>query len=251
MLSDADSSSNRVTDNTGNGYVSLNPLYPMLDYGRGAYDQRQTLVVNGLYNLPFDKYLKGRVLKAGLGGWALNGIWQYGSGVPLNVNTGFNNSGNGDPQIPERPNVSPGFSNNPTSGVTAGCGGTAINPIIPAGPLHTPSRWFDPCAISLPPLGVLTDASTIGKDTIDGPGTNVINLGISKNFAFTERVKLQFRAEAFNLANHPQFGVVAGSALQVFTSNRQYSGSAGALTITQGGGGLGGRNIQFGMKLTF
>jgi hypothetical protein len=79
----------------------------------------------------------------------------------------------------------------------------------------------------------------------------VINIGISKNFAFTERVKLQFRAEAFNLANHPQFSLVAASALQIFASNRTYSGSAGALTVTQGEGGLGGRNIQFGMKLTF
>lgn len=246
MLSDADSTSNRVTDNTGNSYVSLNPLYPMLDYGRGAYDQRQTAVVNGLYNLPFDKYLKGRVLKAGLGGWALNGIWQWGSGLPLNVNTGFNNSGNGDPQIPERPNITQGFTNNPTSGVTAGCAG------IPAGqPLHTPNRWFDPCAFSLPPAGVLTDASTVGRDTINGPGTSVINLGISKTFAFTERVKLRFRAEAFNLANHPQFSLVAASALNVFASNRTYSGSAGVLTVTQGEGGLGGRNIQFGMKLTF
>lgn len=167
-----------------------------------------------------------------------------GTGVPINANTGFNNSGNGDPTIPERPNVNPAFSNNPTSGVTAGCGGGAIG----AGqPLQAPNRWFDPCAFSLPPAGVLTTTATVGRDTINGPGTNVINMGVSKNFAFSERMKLQFRAEAFNLPNHPQFGV---PSLTLFNSNRTYNGTSGAISITQNGGGLGGRNIQFGLKLT-
>src|SRR5262249_36753093 len=88
LLGDSDSTSNRVTDNTGTGYVSLVPNYPLADYGRGAYDQRQTFVLNGLYNLPGDR-LTNKVMKAVIGGWALNGIWQYGSGIPLNINTGF------------------------------------------------------------------------------------------------------------------------------------------------------------------
>ena len=245
MLADADSTSNRVTDNTGNGYVSLSPSNPLLDYGRGAYDQRHTLVVNALYNLPFDKYLKGSAVKAAFGGWALNGIWQFGTGIPLNINDGFNNSGNGDPTQPDRPNVNSGFSNNPINGVTAGCGGG----VIPAGQsLQTPNRWFDPCEFSLPRAGVLADPSTVGKNTVTAPGTDVVNLGLSKTFSLKERAKLQFRSEAFNLLNHPQFGV---PNVLLFNSNGTYSGTAGAITITQGGGGLGGRNIQFGLKLTF
>ena len=243
MLSDSDSTSNRVTDNTGTGYVSLNPLFPMWDYGLGAYNQKHTFVLNGLYDLPFDKFLTGRFLKAAVGGWALNGIWQYGTGIPLNINTGFNNSGNGDPTQPDRPNIKSGFSNNPTSGVTSGCAG------VPAGqPLGTPDRWFDPCAFELAPAGTLVTPATVGKDTVIGPGTNQVNIGLAKNFPVTERVKLQFRAEAFNLFNHAQFGV---PNVLLFASNRTQVGTGGSITITQGGGGLGGRNIQLGLKLTF
>src|SRR5262249_49904967 len=85
-LSDADSSANRVTDNTGTGYVLLDPLNPERDYGRSAYDQRHVLVVSSQYQLPGDKLLSGRFAKALLGGWMLNGIWQFGSGLPLNIN---------------------------------------------------------------------------------------------------------------------------------------------------------------------
>jgi hypothetical protein len=243
LLGDSDSTSNRVTDNTGTGYVSLVPNNPMADYGRGAYDQRQTFVLNGLYNLPFDQYLKNPVVKFALGGWALNGIWQYGSGIPLNINDGFNNSGNGDPTQPDRPNVNSGFSNNPINGVTAGCPG------IPAGQrLHTPGRWFDPCAFSLPLAGTLWGPATVGKSTVNGPGTNQINMGLSKSFSIRERLKFQFRAEAFNLFNKAQFGV---PNVLLFNSNRTYAGTGGQITITQGGGSLGGRNIQLGLKMTF
>jgi hypothetical protein len=239
-LSESDSSANRVTDNTGSGYVSFDPRNPLRDYGRSAYDQRHLLVINGQYELPFAKNLNGRVQKMLLGGWAVNGIWQYGSGLPLNINDGFSNSGNGDPVQPDRPNLNPGFSNNPTSGSTRGCAG------IPSGqPLHTPNRWFDPCAFSLSPAGTF---GNLGRDTINGPGFDQLNFTVAKNFALTERMKLQFRAEFFNLFNHAQFGLPNNF---VFQDNRTYAGTAGVITSTAGIAGLGGRNIQLGLKLTF
>jgi hypothetical protein len=223
-LSDSDSSSNRVTDNTGTGYVFLDPLNPLRDYGRSAYDQRHVIVVNSQYALPFDKYLGNRVEKALIGGWVINGILQFGSGLPLNVGDGFNNSGNGDPVFPDRPNINPGFSSNPISGTTNGCGG-----VIPAGQqLGTPNRWFDPCVFSLNTAGTL---GNLGKNTINGPRTDQINLTLAKNFAFSERIKLQFRVEAFNLLNHPQFGL---PSLPIFQSNGTYSGSAGVITSSAG-----------------
>jgi hypothetical protein len=243
LLGDSDSTSNRVTDNTGTGYVSLVPNYPLADYGRGAYDQRHTFVLNGLYNLPGDQYLKNKFVKGVFGGWALNGIWQYGSGIPLNINTGFNRSGNGDPTQPDRPFVNSALGNNPINGVESGCAG-----IAPGQPLQTPNRWFDPCAFSLPPAGTLWAGGTVGKSTVNGPGTDTVSVGLSKSFSFTERVKLQVRAEAFNLFNHAQFGV---PNVLIFNSNGTYAGTGGQITLTQGGGGLGGRNLQLGMKMTF
>jgi len=239
-LSENDSFANRVIDNIGTSYVSLDPLNPSRDYGRSGTDQRHTLVINGQYALPFAERLKGRMPKAILGGWTASGIWQYGSGLPLNANTGFNNSGNGDTTPPDRPNLTPGFSNNPTSGVTAGCGG-----IIPAGQaLRTPTRWFDPCAFSLPVAGTY---GNLGRDTMNGPVTNMVNFTLAKNSSLTETVKLQFRAEFFNLFNHANFGT---PSIAIFQSDRTYSGSAGVVANSNNPG-LGGRNIQFGLKLVF
>ena len=56
----------------------MNPLDIQRDYGRSTYDQRNLLVINSQYQLPFDKHLKGTLMKGLLGGWLLNGIWQYG-----------------------------------------------------------------------------------------------------------------------------------------------------------------------------
>jgi len=65
--------------------------------------------------------------------------------------------------------------------------------------------------------------------------------------ALTERMKLQFRTEFFNMFNHAQFKTPGNL---IFNSNGTYIGSAGAIVATTGEG-LGGRNIQFGLKLTF
>jgi hypothetical protein len=88
----------------------------------------------------------------------------------------------------------------------------------------------------------------LGRDTINGPGFDQLNFTVAKNFALTERMKLQFRAEFFNLFNHAQFGLPNNF---VFQDNRTYAGTAGVITSTAGIAGLGGRNIQLGLKLTF
>jgi hypothetical protein len=243
-LDEADSTQNRISDNTGNGYTSFDPLNPGRDYGRSAYDQRHTVVVNAQYDLPFARSLKGAG-KAILGGWAVSGIWSYGSGVPLNINTGFNRSLNGDNSIttgPDRPNLNPGVTD-PTSGVTGSCSSKNFAAGLP---LRTPDHWYDPCAFSLPPAGTF---GNLGRNTLNGPGTDKTSFAVVKNTALTERMKLQFRAEFFNLFNHPQFNV---PGLLVFSSSGAYNVTAGKIVLTDGTvTGLGGRNIQFGLKLTF
>lgn len=116
---------------------------------------------------------------------------------------------------------------------------------IPAGQqLQTPNRWLNPCAFSLNAPGTY---GNVVKNTVFGPRTDVLNLALAKNFAFSERIKLQFRVEAFNLLNHQEFGV---PNLSLFNSNGTYSGTGGVITSTATPG-LGGRNVQFGLKLTF
>src|SRR2546429_1545777 len=98
-------------------------------------------------------------------------------------------------------NLNPGFSNDPTSGVTAGC--TFGKTTIPAGiPLGTPDRYYDPCAFSLPAAGTY---GNLGRNTLTGPGLSNVDVSLDKVFKPTERMNVQFRAEVFNIFNRTNF----------------------------------------------
>ena len=215
---------------------TLNPFNLAQDYGLSAYDERARFILNGSYQLPFDKLLTDSIFKKILGGWAISGIYTYGSGLPIDALDGFNNSGNGDTDNPDRPNLNSGFSPNPTAGVTAGCPGVAAGQ-----KLRTAGLWYDPCAFSLSPAGTF---GNLGRDTVTGPGTNEIDAGLVKDTAINERIKLQFRWELFNLLNHPVFAI---PNLNLFSSSRTYSGSGGVITNTL----IDNREMQFGLKLIF
>ena len=199
----------------------MNPANLGADYGLSATDQRHLIAINSQYQLPFASHSSG-LAKEILGGWQLGGIFQWGSGLPLDVTNGFNNSLDGDPVFAERPNLNPGFSDSPTSGTTgAGCG------TIPANqPVGTPNRWFNPCAFSLPPAGTF---GNLGRDTVEGPRFTNLDFTLTKNFRITETMRLEFKAEGFDIFNHTNFGA---PSLALFTSNRQYSGGDGSILIT-------------------
>jgi carboxypeptidase family protein/TonB-dependent receptor-like protein len=216
--------------------TQLDPNNPGRDYSLSAYSQRHMLALNGSYQMPWDKRLNSRLAKATLGGWAMNAIYTYGSGLPADVVVGFNNSQNADTNNPDRPNLIPGFSNNPIHGVTAGCQG------IPAGQqLHTPRRWYDPCAFALPAAGTY---GNLGRNTVTLPGLSDVDFTLVKTTSLTERKKLEFRAEFFNLLNHANFGL---PGMSVFSSSRTHSGNAGQITNTI----TDNRQIQLGLKLVF
>jgi carboxypeptidase family protein/TonB-dependent receptor-like protein len=206
------------------------------DYSLSAYDRRNLFVLNGVYQMPWDKRLNGRLAKSALGGWAINGIYQYGSGLPFDILAGFNNSQNGDSNQPDRPDLTPGFRNNPIHGTTAGCQG------IPAGQaLKTPTRWYDPCAFTLNAAGTF---GNLGRNTVTAPGLSNVDFTLVKTTPLTERKKLEFRAEFFNLLNHANFGL---PVLNVFSSSRTRSGNAGQISSTT----TDNRDIQLGLKLIF
>jgi hypothetical protein len=235
-ISSADASIPSISASTAAATLDKDNL--RRDYGLSVYDQRHTFRLNSAYQLPWDRRLTGSIAKAFLGGWSVNGIYSYGSGLPFNLLDGFNNSRNGDTTFPDRPSLNPGFSNNPISGVSAGCAGAGI---LPGQKLGTPERWFDPCAFSLSPLGTY---GNLGRNTVIGPGVNNVDFTLLKATALTERTKLEFRWELFNILNHAQFAV---PNLTVFTSARGYNGSAGTITSTA----RDNRQMQLGLKLIF
>jgi hypothetical protein len=200
------------------------------DRGRSSFDARQNLVLTTTYPFPF--HFQQKVLQGVLGGWTINGIGTFRSGAPVDARVGSNRSANGDRWSPDRPNLNPGFSPDPTSGVSAGCGS------IKAGtPLHTQTLWYDPCAFSKPTPGTY---GNLGRNTMTGPGLYGTDASLEKVFKPSERINIQARAEVFNLFDQAHF---YEPGFNVF------SGSAGH--ITQLVENPGGRLIQFGLKVLF
>jgi len=220
-----DGTATASSQSQNNNQSVLDPRHPLIDYGRSALDFRHQGSGSFSYELPFGK---GKPFGNGLngiadklvGGWQLNGIVTLLSGFPVTPLVGTNRSGNGNTFNPDRPNYNPNFQ-----------GPVKIGRV---------DRWFDPNAYSLPTLGTW---GNVGRGVLDGPGLADIDLSVFKTIPVTERTRLLFRAEAFNIANRPNFGI---PNFLIF-SGESISPSAGQITSTV----TSSRQIQFGLKLMF
>jgi hypothetical protein len=173
-----------------------------------------------------------------LGGWRLGGIISYRTGVPSTAEVSVVTPGY--LFAPSRPNLIAGQSQNPTEGVTQGCLG-----VPPGQELGTPELYFDPCAFSLPPPGTLGNA---GRNTIISPSVLTADVSVQKEFSIDSEKRLQFRAEFFNLLNHPNFDRNEGNTATVFSgSSGRRSSSAGRLSSPLGTA----RQVQFALRLSF
>ncbi len=126
-------------------------------------------------------------------------------------------------------------------GVSKGCLGVAAGT-----KLGTPDLYFDPCAFGLPDPGFY---GNLGRNTVIGPGLANFDFSLVKNISFRETKSVQFRAEAFNLANHANFNrpgaLQEGVRLFNASAARVVSAATIRSTLTDS------RQIQFGLKLTF
>lgn len=165
------------------------------EYGRAALDRRHILTVNWIYELPFfrgDRGWAGMLL----GGWEVQGIGTYQTGLPFTVTTSaFDPAGVGF--IPAlvaggRPNV----TCNPNSGAP-----------------QTQQQWFNTDCFTPNPASSATDIENVvgnaGRGIINGPDMKRVDFTISKNFRFTESMRLQLRAEAFNVFNWTNFNTLS------------------------------------------
>jgi hypothetical protein len=192
------------------------PLFPKLDWGPSTSDVRHLAVINGSYELPF-----GRGQKY-LGGWSVSAIETIQSGFPFTPSLGYNPTNNGDSRNPIRPSVNPAFS----------------GPVI----LGSPTQYYNPAAFINPAAGTY---GNLGRDTLNGPGLATLDFSLLKVTPLTEKIKLQFRAEFFNILNHTNFGI---PNTVVFTAaGTTPSPTAGVITSTS----TSSRQIQFGLKLSF
>jgi hypothetical protein len=244
------------------------------DRGPADFDVTNNWRLNAIYHLPDFTSSKGFLGKAE-NGWWVSGIYSLQSGYPMNAFLGNNRSANGDTlasNLLDRPDVVSGrFNSNITHGVSTGCGVGATRAAgggaIAAGtPLGTPALWYDPCAFSIQPSGFYGDE---GRNYLRGPGFNNLNFSLVKDTAvgfLGEGGRVEFRAELFNIFNHPNFASPAIAATTAFAGtcptvtgnanapNQACSASvvspstaAGIITATNGTS----RQIQFGLKILF
>jgi hypothetical protein len=221
---------------------TTDPFNYHLDYGDADLDRRHTFVANAVYQLPSFKRW-GRAAGALLGGWQLNTIISHYGGTPLDVFTNVNANYNGLAATPAngglRPNLVPGVP------IYMGSNGE--------------TRYLNPAAFVLPPLGTFGNLS---RGLVRQPSLTNVDFSLNKNFALSERTRLQFRAEFFNLLNNPGFNgfdanmgvdtrlTIPGSQPNTTVPNPNFgltnSTNFGRLTSDRGP-----RNIQFGLKLNF
>ena len=189
-------------------------------YSSAAWDIRHNFTTGFNYNLPFGRGRSfgsnmNRVADIVVGGWQVNGILTLHTGQPFTLTA----SG--------------------CQGVWANCypdlvSGMNPNAAPPGG--RNPGEWFNTAAVTKPaPLS----EGDLGLQTNYGPPTRNLDFSLFKNFKFTERWLLEFRAESFNLANTPQFSV---------PDNGLSDANFGKVTSTATGSE---RHIQFALRLQF
>jgi outer membrane receptor protein involved in Fe transport len=233
----------------GDGY-STDQTLPRLDRGNSTYDIRHRLTFNFVWEMPF---LRDRHDFVGtmLAGWQLNGIFSLQTGAHwFPFRGGQFGSSNLQENTPGACSAATFDSQNCVNvGADYNLDGVANDrPNAIANHVNaTHEQWADGFNLpdnffSTPCLGCV---GNLGRNTFVGPGYLNLDTSLFKNFRLSDRFRLQFRAEAFNILNHTNFqlGVVnVGSS----GNNRLNSPEFG-----KAGGTFSPRNLQFGLKLSF
>ena len=177
------------------------------NYGNSNVDVRHTASFSWIYDIPFMRTATG-FKGAILGGWKYNGISTFQSGLSMSPGLSVANQG-----LATRPDV--------VSGAKLSYPKTV-------------DHWFDTAAFAAPAYGYFGSA---GTGILRGPGLINFDMGLYKDFRFTEKRKLQFRSEFFNIFNHTNFSSV---------STTLGSGNFGQVT-----GALDPRIIEFSLRLQY
>ena len=218
-----------------------NPFNPGVDRGSGDWDVRHNFSASYVYSLPELKSSE-MLMRGILGGWQTSSIVQGRTGLPVNVQlvSGFFGT-------PIRPNYVPG------------------QPVLLANG-HWPDSSYNINAFAVQPNydGSWGLTQGIGRNALRGPGFFQWDFSMMKNFRIHEKATLQFRADIFNLFNHPNFANPDGG---ICTSVTPASGDTPAGCVVNPNFGRVGqtiadnlgsqigtgtaRQVQFALKLLF
>jgi hypothetical protein len=204
-----------LNSTTGNAQIQ-NSRDLNSEKGLSDFDARHRVVVNAIYELPWNARNKWKPVVAG---WSLSAVGNYQSGNPFSPIISSLRSGSQD--LNDRPNLVPGQS-------------LSV-------PRQDPAAWFSTAAFALNPLNTFGNT---GRNILTGPNLKSVDFSILKNFKFKERAGVQFRAEAFNVTNRPNFGqpgnTFGAANFGVIQNTRSSRGDFGS-----------SRQIEFALRFLF
>jgi hypothetical protein len=225
------------TDDTGWAGMPLTNWSPALRRNRAVagYDRTQMFTAGFLYEMPFGpgkSWWQSGAASWIARGWQTNGVFSAYTGTPFTVG------------------ADGGALNAPGSSQTADqvkSGKVArIDQIGPG------KSWFDPLAFAQP-QGVRFGST--GRNTLRGPGMWNFDLSLFRNFRLRERVKMEFKAEAFNFTNTPKFSNpgsnVASMALNPDGSIRSLGNFSSVTGTLTGLANPSERQLRFGLRMSF
>lgn len=204
------------------GLYTPNPNIQQTEYSSASWDIRHNFTAALTYQVPFGRGKPygsslNPVVQTLLGNWQLNGILTLRTGVPYTLNAG-------GCQAIGQGGCGPEYIGSPGNYDQAPAGG------------RTPSEWFNTANYTSPaPLSL----GNAGLQSMTGPPQHNLDFSIFKDFDFTERWKLEFRAEAFDLSNTPYFNTP-----DLNLSDKNF----GEITGTAPGSS---RTMQFALQLMF
>jgi hypothetical protein len=175
---------------SGENDLAQNPFDLKAEHGPSLFDARHRLVSSWSYELPFFRGSSGWG-KTLLGGWQWNGIAVLSSATPYTVYDSANVSLQAQhPEISGFTSARPDLASDPNRGP------------------HTVEQWVSRSAFRR--LDLATEAGKFGnagRNVVRGPAFGNLDLSLLKSFPVGETQRFEFRAECFNVTNHPNFGL--------------------------------------------
>lgn len=216
----------------GDNLDSQNPLCLACDRASGAWDARDVVNGNAVYQLPFGmgKPMLNRrgIANTIAGSWELTTTALARTGFPVNVLLPSSYTAPDGATGTERPDLLKGVSLTPPGG-------------------RTVAQWINPAAFALP----AGEFGTAPRNLFPGPGTWQIDLSAGKAFPLPERGRLEFRAEAYNIFNHPQLGQPQSTINPNTTGFGSIINTVNTVSpVTPVGSGTQ-REMQFALRLVF